>query len=591
MALAPVPPSGPHPLLRRGARGESVREAQAKLNIVHARALEAGRGALADAPLAVDGIFGQATFNAAVSFQHLVFATEPREWDGIIGPKTWAQLDAASAGGGGIVPPVPSRLEPDRILTTDEIRRWFVDGEDSQGQPMGRITANNRVIHLIRGRSTFDAMLAALSTATAPGHFIFLLGWWLSDDFVFAGATTIRQLFTRASARGVAIRAMLWQQKSFGGVVGFPTQNQAEVAHINALPTGAAILDNRLLNFGAHHQKVLIVNGEQGLIAFCGGIDLNPDRIRTVTTGTFSSGGVGSPMHDVHCQIGGPASFDLFELFSQRWNDHPDHVALDRAKGPLPPATAPAPIPSGHEFVQLGRTYGNGNAHFGIDSDRFGTRPRGYTFLRGRTGEQTVKRMIIHAIGQARQFIYLEDQYLVSLEIRDALMRALPNLAHLTILIPDGSISDLPQGNFRRREFIAPLRAAGGAKVRVFHPFPPRDPFGYVHAKTWMFDDEYAIIGSANVNRRGYTHDSEVDAGVVGAGDGLGLRFAHRLRVELWATHLNVAQRDVLDGVASAGLWLRPTGSGRVERHDETAGIERIHTDTSWDTFVDPDGS
>lgn len=590
MSLAPLPAS-PHPLLRRGARGESVREAQAKLNVVHARALGAGRSGLADAPLNVDGIFGPQTSQVVVSFQQAAFPDQPHEWDGIIGPRTWAKLDAASAGGGAIVPPSPPPIEPDRPLTTDEIRRWFVGGEDSQGQPMGRITANNRITHLIRGRATFDAMLAAMVTATGPGHFIFLLGWWLSDDFVFAGGLTVRQLFTRASALGVGVRAMLWEQKSFGGLFGFPTQNQAEVGHINALPTGAAILDNRTLNFGSHHQKVLIVNGERGLIAFCGGIDLNPDRIRTLTTGTFSSGGAGSPMHDVHCQIEGPAALDLFELFRQRWNDHPDHVALDRAKGPLPTAASPAPITTGREFVQIGRTFGNGNAHFGIDSDRLGTRPRGYTFLRGRNGEQTVKRMIIHAIGQARRFIYLEDQYLVSLEIRDALMRALPSLAHLTILIPDGSISDLPQGNFRRREFIAPLRAAGGAKVRVFHPFPPRDPFGYVHAKTWMFDDEYAIIGSANVNRRGYTHDSEVDAGIVGAGTGSDLRFAHRLRVELWSLHLNVPPAAVIDGVASAALWLRPTGSGRVERHDETAGIERIHTDTSWDNLVDPDGS
>ena len=117
--------------------------------------------------------------------------------------------------------------------------------------------------------------------------------------------------------------------------------------------------------------------------------------------------------------------------------------------------------------------------------------------------------MILHAISKARRFIYLEDQYLVSLEVRDALVRALPNLEHLTILLPDASISDLPQHRLRQYEFISPLRSAGGSKVRVFHPFPPNGPFGYVHAKIWVFDDDYAIIGSANCNNRGYTHDSD----------------------------------------------------------------------------------
>jgi phosphatidylserine/phosphatidylglycerophosphate/cardiolipin synthase-like enzyme len=602
-AYAETPSAVVHPTIRRGSRGAVVREAQTRLNTVHARNLAQGIPGLRSAPLAVDGVFGQLTQNAVISFQQQAFPNEPREWDGIIGPKTWEKLHAASSGSTPVVPvpvpPVPVPVPPvpvppvpvppvpattvDRRLTRAEVLRWFPTGMDTQGQPLGRITSNNRVIHLIRGRATFDAMLRAMRTATGPGHFIYLMGWWLTDSFVFAGGTTIGQVFTNASRAGVAVRALLWDQ--------FGRQNSAEVDNINAMPNGAAILDNRTLIFGSHHQKVLIVNGREGLYAFCGGIDLNPDRINTVTTGTFSSGGAGSPLHDVHCQIQGPAAFDLLQIFHQRWNDHPDHGALDRRKGAPPTVPSPGPISGAREWVQIGRTFGNGNNHRGIDSDNFGTRPRGYTFLRGRNGEQTVKRMVLHAIAQARRFIYMEEQYLVSLEIRDALIRALPNIAHLTILIPDGSISDLPQGNFRRREFIRPLKAAGGGKVRVFHPFPPRAPFGYVHAKMWVFDDEYAIIGSANCNRRGYTHDSEVIAGIVDEGSGEDMWMPHRLRVDLWSLHLNVPPRDVIDGVASAGLWLRPVGAGRVEPHDENAGIERVHTDTSWNNVVDPDGS
>ncbi|MBL0133778.1 MAG: hypothetical protein IPP79_07135 [Chitinophagaceae bacterium] len=32
-------------------------------------------------------------------------------------------------------------------------------------------------------------------------------------------------------------------------------------------------------NEGSHHEKIIIVNGEQDLIGFCGGIDLNNNRI------------------------------------------------------------------------------------------------------------------------------------------------------------------------------------------------------------------------------------------------------------------------------------------------------------------------
>jgi hypothetical protein len=93
-------------------------------------------------------------------------------------------------------------------------------------------------------------MMCAMQSAKGQGHFIYLLGWWLSDDFPVAGGVTMRQIFTNASQAGVAVRAILWDE------VG--KQNTAEVDHINALPSGAAILDNRTLNFGSHHQKILI---------------------------------------------------------------------------------------------------------------------------------------------------------------------------------------------------------------------------------------------------------------------------------------------------------------------------------------------
>ena len=80
-------------------------------------------------------------------------------------------------------------------------------------------------------------------------------------------------------------------------------------------------------------------------------------------------------------------------------------------------------------------------------------------------------------------------------------------------------------------------------------------PHTYVHAKTLVADDEIAVIGSANVNRRGWEHDSEVVAAVVGPGRD-GTPVARKLRTRLWAEHLGVAEAAVADPVASKGLWL-----------------------------------
>jgi len=108
--------SAARPTIRRGSRGNAVRETQSKLNAVHTRQLAAGQPGLPACPLEVDGIFGDLTFQAVQGFQRQVaFPTEPKEWDGIVGPKTWAALDQFA----GVIipeppvpPPTPPRPEP-----------------------------------------------------------------------------------------------------------------------------------------------------------------------------------------------------------------------------------------------------------------------------------------------------------------------------------------------------------------------------------------------------------------------------------------------------------------------------------------------
>jgi phosphatidylserine/phosphatidylglycerophosphate/cardiolipin synthase-like enzyme len=462
------------------------------------------------------------------------------------------------------------QLEPGlRSLNVPSLRcvRWFETGGSPAMQP---VRAGNAVTWLIDGPQTFKSMSEALQTANSAGHYIYLLGWWLIDALNIVQddpRSTSRAIFASASQQGVQVRAMLWDQ--------WGSQNSDEVEHINALPHGAAILDNRTLNYGSHHQKILVVKGTEGLIAFCGGIDINSDRV------SWGSGSNGFPLHDVHCRIQGPAAHDLLRIFLERWQDHPGHSDLDRKKGSLLGLVEAAPLLTGTLFVQIGRTYGNGKRHAGLGG--------GYTFAPN--GEQTAKRMILRGISEARRFIYMEEQYLVDMEASQALQAALMNIQHLTILIPDCSLMSVPQTCFRRQQFIAPLKRVGGDKVRVFILSPSGAFHTYVHSKIYIVDDQFAIIGSANCNRRGWTHDSEAVAGILDTASG---EFARQLRIALWAEHLNIDKTDgrLADGAVGADLWMSlPAGSTRIAQYDQNAGIERIHTDKDWDNFVDPDGS
>ena len=97
----------PHILLRRGSIHPAVREAQRKLNTFHEQRLALGLDGLPGGELVEDCIFGTKTFESVVVFQQHMFPFSSEEWDGIIGPKTWAGLDSVPAGNTVIIPMCP----------------------------------------------------------------------------------------------------------------------------------------------------------------------------------------------------------------------------------------------------------------------------------------------------------------------------------------------------------------------------------------------------------------------------------------------------------------------------------------------------
>jgi phosphatidylserine/phosphatidylglycerophosphate/cardiolipin synthase-like enzyme len=463
-------------------------------------------------------------------------------------------------------------VQPDTVNTIEvpcdprdpDFARWF-----DTGGGMQPLRSGNQVQALIGGTETFVAMANAIATVTSTSHYIYMLNWWVELDIVLTSGKKLIDMLTDAVSKGVQVRAMFWDQ--------FGSQNNSEVTKINALTgtspgaNGAAILDNNTLNLGSHHQKILIVQGKEGLIAYCGGIDFNTDRIASIKRQP------GSPMHDVHCEIRGDAPLDLLQIFLDRWTDHPDSAKLDSAKGVLRGLTIATPSAHGDQHVQIGRTFGNGSKHGGI------TNSKGQHFYSfAQNGERTAERLIFHAIEQARQFIYVQDQYLVSIEASNKLLAQLPKIQRLIILIPHPGLNDHPNIWRMCKTFVDILKS--DPKVVVCYKKPPGlspnpkfvDPTSigtYVHSKMWIMDDKFAIIGSANCNRRGYTHDSEVVAGIYDESKDAPctLHLAHALRIRLWAMHLNLPAADVFDPIGSAIHWFKPSTAASIAVFDPNA--------------------
>jgi phosphatidylserine/phosphatidylglycerophosphate/cardiolipin synthase-like enzyme/outer membrane protein OmpA-like peptidoglycan-associated protein len=453
----------------------------------------------------------------------------------------------------------------------------------------------NRVAFLVDGPAAFEAMALAIRTAKRPGHYIYLLGWWLDDGFNLSQhhtPSTLRYLFSRAGKRGVQVRMMLWDQESI-----LSAKNTAEVEFVNQhVLGGAAILDGHQLSpiWGSQHQKILVVKGEKGLVAFCGGIDINKDRLPpvhrlgVVVGSTSSTSGKNTYLHDVHCQIAGPAAHDLLQTFVQRWYSNPEHREWDRARGALLGLQEPVPFANkGHQFVRIGRTF-NGTSE----------RPDGSKI---RVQERTVQDMLLAAISGAQKFIYIEDQYLFNMCAADALNHALWRVEHITILIPHASITDAPRRWEARMRFIQRLtKGPNGGKVRIFYLIDPitrrvGGPHTYVHSKIFIIDDELVVIGSANINRRGWEHDTEVAAAIFDS-PGESRRgivpVAKELRMRLWAEHLNVPREAVLDPLASARLWLPETtiAGKRVALYDPYEDRDAASCAIPWD-IIDPSAS
>lgn len=530
-----------------------------------------------------------------------------------------------------------TRLSESRL---DRTNSWF-----DQGAGMPPALAGNEVRYMIDGEDAFREMAVAMLRANSPGDFIYIVNWFCEVGFALiqndeAGqkALTLRDVIERAAAAGVMIRAMLWKEpdssqnsdavKFFNGAEAKGSDGARGAAEAT-LWNAAAIHDNRgdkplsvagihILGsipraLGAQHQKILCVFAGGQLVSFCGGMDFKEDRIaipapkpRRRLFAKFrdlgAPTGEGEPLHDVHCRVRGPAAFELVKLFAEKWNDHPVGKNFNATKGEL--IIPPVPRPAGDHVVQMTRTYKAGVYRFCPE------------------GDLSAARMVGHAIRNARRFIYTECQYFTGAPaLVEALLAALPNIEHLTILVTHWVLSDIPFVNSHRRELLGALTAnpENARKVRVFTLQPSgntlqfqqgHERHTYVHSKVWIIDDEFAVIGSMNSNQRSWMHDSEVAAGIHDPStDGRDHpRLPHALRIELWQEHLNMrtpeGAAELWDGVASAVHWMHPPKGARVQPYDLDERNQRgkndqglpfpfprflADSDLVWNNIFDPD--
>jgi phosphatidylserine/phosphatidylglycerophosphate/cardiolipin synthase-like enzyme len=164
------------------------------------------------------------------------------------------------------------------------------------------------------------------------------------------------------------------------------------------------------------------------------------------------------------------------------------------------------------------------------------------------------------------------------------------------------------------------LARAGSDRFAIYDLENERGDAIYVHAKTVVIDDVFVMLGSDNLNRRSWTHDSELSIAVLdeeedereprdpaGLGDGA-RRFARDLRLRLWREHLGTGVDDgLLDAHEAFDRWREAAEAlegwheggergerpaGRVRRHvpQPVPAWQRVWAWPLYRTVVDPDG-
>ncbi len=241
-------------------------------------------------------------------------------------------------------------------------------------------------------------------------------------------------------------------------------------------------------------------------------------------------------------------------------------------------------------------------------------------------GERSIVRAYRKAFSRARSLIYVEDQYLWSEDVGALFAGALNAAPELKVIIVVPRIPDRngpfsgPPHRLAQLELVDQLDVFGRDRFAIYDLENEAGTPIYVHAKTVIVDDTWSAVGSDNLNRRSWTHDSELSCAILdeerdgrkpsdpgGLGDGARV-FARDLRLTLMREHLGIdddgSLLDPVDAFAemrasadALDLWHgegerrpRPPGRLRPHRLPDVRWWERWWTRPVYRSLVDPDG-
>jgi cardiolipin synthase len=379
-----------------------------------------------------------------------------------------------------------------------DLKALSVQEEAATGVPL---IAGNKVTLLFDGPQTMKAMMEA---AAAARDTINLETYIFDQDEV---GLKFAALLMEKQRSGVTVNVMY----DSVGTLGVPREffDRMRAAGITLLafnPINPAKARGKWAINNRDHRKIMVVDGK---VAFTGGINISSDyanssffRSRKPNAGKDDVG-----WRDTHIRIEGPAVAALQWAFIDNW--------VNQEAGELPEKDYfPTLAPAGDKLVRV-----------------LATKPG--------KGFEIYKSFLL-AIQDAKSTIHITSAYFVpDKQIIDELAKAARRGVDVKLVLP--GVSDHGLVFHAGRAFYQELLDAG---VRIYNL-----KVAVLHAKAAVIDGHWSTVGSANIDRRSFLHNYELNVIVLDRnfGQEMEAAFNEDLRDSVEVTRESWARRPLAD--------------------------------------------
>ncbi len=349
---------------------------------------------------------------------------------------------------------------------TADLKQLAVLEEQATGLPL---IAGNNVQLLFDGPATMREMMAAARNATTS---INLETYIFDQDPI---GLQFAEVLMEKRRQGLAVNVMYDSVGTFGTPQAFfDRMKEAGINMVAFNPVNPAKAKGDWSINNRDHRKLMVVDGR---VAFTGGINISSDYANSSLfrsrkkPGNVDKNKVG--WRDTHVKIEGPAVATLQWAFVNNWvrQEAGELTARDYF---------PRLAPAGEKFVRVLATDPGSNSE--------------------------IYKSLMVAINEAKKSVHITSAYFVpDQQIVDAMIAAAKRGVDVKLVLP--GVSDHGLVMYAGQAFYEQL-LAGGVKIYQLQ-------VAVLHAKTAVIDEAWSTIGSANIDRRSFIHNYELNVVII----------------------------------------------------------------------------